>query len=229
MVFTQNQIRDIQSIVEKAVKTIVNDKDFLSAIAAAVAKTVENNLKAAMDEFNTKIASYKQQLDAMELQNEELVRDNKALNSEMDDLRQYSRRNNLRIFGFEHGGDTDAALIEFFNEKIGVNVKEADIDRSHLIGKSATKHIIVKFTNYRTRRLILQNRKKLKGSKIVVTEDLTRTRLALLKMAQEKMGKMNAWTRDGTIWVQCGTRKCPVRDEVDLAQMVRGRNAGDIA
>lgn len=201
MVFTQNQIRDIQSIVDKAVKSIVTDKDFLSAIAAAVAKTVDNSLKTTIEELNQKIESYKQQINAMELQNDELVRDNKALNAEMDNLRQYSRRNNLRVFGLEYDGNTDAGLIKFFNEKMGVDVKEADIDRSHPIGKSA-KHIIVKFTTYRARRLILSNRKKLKGTKIIITEDLTKNRLALLKMAQEKLGKRNAWTRDGIVWVQ---------------------------
>lgn len=212
MVFTQSQIRDIQSVVEKAVKTIATDKDFLSAIPT------DNKLKATIEELNTKIESYKQRIDAIELQNEELVRDNKALNCEMDNLRQYSRRNNLRIFGLESAGDTDSTLIKFFNEKLGLDVNKTDIDRSHMIGRS-TKHLIVKFTTYNARRLILLNRKKLKGTKVVITENLTKYRLTLFKLAKEIMGKRNVWTRDGTVWVQCGNRKCPVRDELELAQM----------
>lgn len=44
-------------------------------IVGVVANTVENNLKAAVEEFDAKIALYQQQkLDDIELLNEELVR-----------------------------------------------------------------------------------------------------------------------------------------------------------
>lgn len=77
--------------------------------------------------------------------------------------------------------------------------------------------------------MILQNRKKLRGSKIIITEDLTKSRLTLFKLAQEKLGRRSAWTRDGTVWVQVGNEKYPVRDEAVLARMLRDRNAENIA
>lgn len=50
------------------------------------------------------------------------------LNAEIDDLRQDSRRNNLRVFGIEQNGDTDNALIKFFGKKkIGVDIKQTYI------------------------------------------------------------------------------------------------------
>lgn len=72
---------------------------------------------------------------------------------EMDNLRQSSSRNNLKVFGWEHDGNTDAGLIKFFNKMMGADVKEADIDRSHSIGKS-DKHII-RFATYRASPYIL--------------------------------------------------------------------------
>ncbi|KAG8281583.1 hypothetical protein J6590_056149 [Homalodisca vitripennis] len=47
-----------------------------------------------------------------------------------DELEQYQRRDNLRVFGVkeEQGEDTDEMMVKLFTERLGVSVSLADID-----------------------------------------------------------------------------------------------------
>ncbi|KAL8570590.1 hypothetical protein ACOMHN_008947 [Nucella lapillus] len=93
------------------------------------------------------------------------------LQIQVDSLEQYSRRNNVRISGIPEpkGGsvqeDTDN-IVQKLGEAIGVRVTSEMIDRSHRVGKrtgTSDRQIIVKFTSYRYRRLLMTSRKGLKN------------------------------------------------------------------
>lgn len=49
---------------------------------------------------------------------------------------------------------------------------------------------------------IYQLKKKLKGTKIIIKEDLTRENVKTYKEASEKYGYRNTWTKNGVIWVK---------------------------
>lgn len=136
-----------------------------------------------------------------------------ALNLRSDDLEQYQRRNNLRVFGIPetNGEDTDKLVTKLFKEKLGVDVPVSRLDRSHRVGKklgpkpgetARPRPIIVRFTSYQDRRLVFTAKKKLKSTGYSIREDLTSTRVQLLQMAAERFGKDRAWTLDGRIlWI----------------------------
>ena len=64
------------------------------------------------------------------------------LQDEVDELEQYSRRNNLRIWGGddlkEQTNENTNALIVKYAEKVGVNITEAAIGRSQRVGNPIT-------------------------------------------------------------------------------------------
>ena len=70
---------------------------------------------------------------------------NSQLLEQIDDLEQYTRRTNVRIFGIpEAAGDvrenTDDLAINFFANELGIQLSLKDISRSHCVGKrSPTK------------------------------------------------------------------------------------------
>ncbi|KAH3779914.1 hypothetical protein DPMN_157723 [Dreissena polymorpha] len=75
----------------------------------------------------------------------------------MDASEQYSRRNNVSIFGLpespESKKSTDDIVIQLCNT-LSVDVSVNEIDRSLRTGKRGgckPRHIIVKFTSYRAR------------------------------------------------------------------------------
>lgn len=143
----------------------------------------------------------------------------------LDEAEQYNRRNNLRVFGVPESPteDTDALVIEVF-KKCNVDVTLNDIQRSHRVGKKSNatidpnvttvtdvsnpssssnkirpRPIIVKFVSYRKRAEIFSNKKKLKGQKESISEDLTASLLSTMKELKEKYGVKNVWSLDGRL------------------------------
>ncbi|KAK9730990.1 hypothetical protein QE152_g14036 [Popillia japonica] len=171
---------------------------------------------------------------------ESMEKDKTMLLNKIDELEQYSRRNSIRVFGIPENNDENVRnkIIELCSHKLNVNIDNTQIDRAHRVGSTNTansKHtsshrgIMVKFINYEHKMLVLQNRKKLKGSKVVITEDLTSTRYKLLRNAREKFGFNNArekfgfnsaFTINGTITVKTKSNSYKIKTAEDLIRIV---------
>lgn len=130
------------------------------------------------------------------------------IKAKCDDLEQYSRRNNIRIIGVPESAEenTDAIIMQLMKEKLGVEVKESDICRSHRVGRKKPgqqRQIIVKFTRHNVKSSIMRKKKVLRnaGDDLKIQEDLTQGRLdAIKKLNNEHKEKiLTLWTIDGSI------------------------------
>ena len=88
------------------------------------------------------------------------------LESTVDELEQYSRRNSVRISGIvesEHE-DVSKRVLDLFNHKMGVNTKIEDIDRMHRVGKRGDRPraVLIKFATYRAREAVFRAKRFLK-------------------------------------------------------------------
>ena len=97
--------------------------------------------------------------------------------------------------------------IKTFSEKLGVEIKEDDLHRSHTLWKPKRKDnkprpVIVKFARYAVRKEIFMNKRKLKGKRLLMNRSLTSSRIRLLGEAQKKYGVGNVWTSDGRVMVR---------------------------
>ena len=65
--------------------------------------------------------------------------DNYRLSQEVDDLEQYTRRTNVRIYGVAEQPEenTDNLAVDFFKSELNVDVASNDISRSHRVGKKS--------------------------------------------------------------------------------------------
>ena len=89
-------------------------------------------------------------------------------------------RNCLLLHGVpESIEDTTQAAIT-----VGTAIADTDSYRPH--------PIIVKFTSYETRRRVFTAKRKLKGTKLVVTENLTKRRSELLKKVRSLQGRIRS-------------------------------------
>ena len=83
---------------------------------------------------------------------------------------------------------------------MGQTISIQDINQTHrLPGKINRKStpVTVKFVRYGTRDLIYKNRKKLKGSKISITENLKAKIMKILQKAREEHPFKNISMQDG--------------------------------
>ena len=139
---------------------------------------------------------------------------NEALTCQLDDLEQYTRRTNIRIYGIPESNvenadpreDTDNLAMNFVKEELGVDLKPEDISRSHRVGKrfSKPKPIIVRLSRHNKKVEILQKRRVLKQNErpYNVQEDLSQARRDILKYLSKDI-PLNiidkVWTVDGVI------------------------------
>ena len=143
--------------------------------------------------------------DALDRNKAVLERHIVRIENDLEELQQYSRRTNVLIHGLEEKRDevTDQVAHEVFTGKLEVPLIDRDISRSHRLGKKVegkNRPIIVRMTRYNAKKLVYDAKSKLKGSGIVITENLTNDRYALYKKCKEKFGMKNVYTYDGRIY-----------------------------
>lgn len=217
MPFTQSQIQDIKQVVKDSISELLNE-NFISSIADNVAK------KIRIDEVNKNVEEVKNNLSRQDVEIKSLQKQNQELKGRLEGTEHYIRSKNIRVYGIIEQ-ETEVLLekmCDVLKSKLKTNITTDDVDQIYRVGKrsaESTRPIIVKFVNIKTKNLILKNRKMLKGTKIVITEDLTREKHAILKEAVLKLGNRNVWTMDGTVYVNVKNKKFRIRCREDLEKL----------
>ena len=125
---------------------------------------------------------------------------------ELNILEQFTRRNSLRIYGmhdqnkFETTEQTSELVSSMSKNKLDVTVHMSDIDIAHRLGTfrlDGNRLIICKFASRETKLRILRARRLLKGSSVVVREDLTIKTAKLLEVHGQRPEVKNAWSDEG--------------------------------
>ena len=212
------------------IKEILQDDEVLKVMKEAVMQAIDSRFQelfTRLDEQAGEILELQHKLEASERELA-IVKSNAEkdrnlitkLQSDMNAQEQYSRRNCVRIFGVQESDNenTDDIVCRIANRHLGLDLRPADIDRSHRIhrrasapaGSSKPKAIIVKLTSYKHRQRLLMYRKKLKDTGMSICEDLTDINRSLLHdafLATKKQNSkiMSAWSQDGRIIVAIRT------------------------
>ena len=173
--------------------------------------------------FNEDLVTY---VDAMESKlvvsgtvSETLKKQVKDLQDDLDEQQQYSRRTCLLVHGIKEKEGTAKETVEeveekvreVFENKVKVKLDVKDISRTHRLGKKRDagkpRPVIVRFLSYRQRHQIFVAKKNLKGSRITVTENLTKRRYQLLQECIKHFEKENVWSLDGRVYVNTNDGK----------------------
>nr|CAI5817926.1 unnamed protein product [Callosobruchus analis] len=90
------------------------------------------------------------------------------------------------------------------------------------VGKKLTntpRGILVKFLKPNIKRNIYKNKKMLKGSGVVIKEDLTENRLKLMDAVIERTTLRSVWSSDGTIYASKGGKVIVIKNKSDLDKL----------
>lgn len=153
--------------------------------------TVENQLKNLESEINL------------------LRKDHVAVLSRLDNYIQQSNKGKILLLGIpETVDDTDLLkhTVSVVNSILMLPLSDKDVYDCYRLGKKTARKprpVLVHFTVVRTRNEILHCRKRLKGSKLVVTEVLSPMRYEVFKLARQKFQK-DCWSNNGNIGFKVG-------------------------
>lgn len=107
-------------------------------------------------------------------------------------------------------------------EKLGVKLSPGAIDIAHRTKKkgASNRPIVVRFASRTDKKMVLGNKKKLKGTRISMKEDLTWKRVQLLKKLMDKFGGRNCWSFDGNLLVRTGDVVHKVNTDRDFQNLI---------
>ena len=192
-------------------------------------------LRKSIDSLREDILSYrKEQVESSKIVTELVVANvrlednNKKLTQEVRDLQQYTRRNNIEIVGLQEGqnsAEDEKNALKLF-KKIGVEVKDTDIEACHRIPtkrKDKVHPVIVRFVSRKVRDRVHFARQKLKSldSKIFINDHLSPFNRYLFNLGLMRKKELNyryIWTRNGVLFMRQmdGSDAIKILSETDL-------------
>ena len=140
-----------------------------------------------------------------------------AVERRQDDLEQYSRSNCLVIHGCENVPKSKPGKyleIENFvcntlNEHLQLDspLQANDLDIAHPLPSKKGTPVIVKFIRRTQKNEVYRKKRLLKGTKMIITESLTKRRLQLLEKARLEFKQCPIWSWTGEIFVFHNNKK----------------------
>lgn len=196
-----------------------------------------------IDEFTKRIGEFEVKIRPIPMMQQNIQQNNKeidALKTQIEDLQQRSRINNLEINGVPQKSTENVMdIVTKIFSKVGItesNLIDACHRIPHMSHSNATpKAIIVKLIS-RSKKNVLAAMRHVKNlttdqvgldcanSKIYINEHLTHTQKILYKKVRDQCKRQNIgfWTRDGKIFVWCtkAGRSIHITDESVLNKAI---------
>lgn len=206
---TASNVIDDTSVTQKVLENLLLSEDFINKISSKISENLIPSLQTEVKRLNEEVSSLKTSL--------------VEANMRIEHLEQYSRANNLRIFGVkeQEKEDVNNLVVNMCNEKLGISITTSDIDVAHRLKskENGIRPIIVRFLHRSTKKNIYNSKKKLKGSKVVIKEDLTSYRVSLLKKLASCSPKTSYWTNNGKVFSKRDNTVYPIQSLSDIEKI----------
>lgn len=215
---------DIVAIVNSTIKSSFQDEEFQKMIIDSLSEKITLKLQTRFDELSLKFEVLNNRMTEVMGVQDTMANDVSKLRIRLEELEQQVHCNKkMRVYGLKEieNENTKELIAEMFKTKMKIGAGNDDLLSCYRVGSSDSvsrkpRPIIFKVLSERVYNDILTNRKNLKNTKITIHEELTRSKLSLLKQSQEKFGRKNTWVWKGKIFVKHGGGKFIIRDLADL-------------
>lgn len=198
----------LQSMVKTLVTKLCLSEEFISQLTEIITVAIDEKYNKQFQVLKEENAKLKAQLKSQEEVNKTLV-----VNQER--MEQVMRYKTLRFYGIKENQKENPKkiIMEIISNKLGIKIKETKIESCFRVGKlekDKVRPILVIFSRIDVKQNVFGNKKKLKGTKVVIREDLTNGKLRIFKIALKQMEKKGlVWTNNCSIYA-----KYDARDEI---------------
>ena len=152
-----------------------------------------------------------------------------AVERRQDDLEQYSRSNCLVIHGCENVPkskpgkylEIEKFVCNTLNEHLQLDspLQANDLDIANPLPSKKGTPVIVKFIRRTQKNEVYRKKRLLKGTKMIITESLTKRRLQLLEKARLEFKQCPVWSWKGEIFVFHNNKKKVIDDFIDITKI----------
>jgi hypothetical protein len=139
---------------------------FLDSMGEKITANIKQSLVELVGELTVRLDRNEKSLEALRTENT-------SLHNRLTHLERQARRNNIVIFGVPDNMQPEAALQKVAKERLGLD-EGVEIESAYRFGRQTEKRpILVKLCSQQDKQDIMANVRKLKGTRIVITDDLT--------------------------------------------------------
>lgn len=186
-----------------------------------ICQKIDAKMDEKFDIINEKINKWNENMEGIKKTIENNSTRIDLIEKRIDINEQYSRLNNLRIYGIKESEEenVETLILSLFKNKMDVELLSGDIDKCYRLGEfkeNNSRPILVRFVTFKARSEVYINKKKLKKTGFVIREDLTKYRLDLVKKAANKVESKNVWTMNGKVFIMYRKQKKIIECYEDL-------------
>ena len=215
----QSDIATVIAKVDAVASDLVDFKSEINNRVAELEKAVEfvsnenDSRKTEMDTFRAKLTALEAENVKLRADQATLKDNHELLKRKADSNEQHSRNECLLLHGVAEteGENCVAKFNEVVNSKLGIVADMNTIRRAHRLGAPRTdgkpRAIIARYWSMGLRNKVYASKKNLKGTKTLITENLTARRVAIMNEARVKYGNNSVWSQEGRIYANNGHGK----------------------
>ena len=188
--------------------------------AALQSEQVKQNIKSI---FANSISDIEERIDNIDFQNEARDDEIQMLKKRVDSLDQSDRNRNLILTGMKIDPPTADNTAKKLKHLLRVEVDRSDINYIAVLAEDPQPKIKIALYNKQMKDTIFAAKKKLKGKKIYLSDDLTVENAKIYYHSRQAVKKGTAdatWTSDGRIIVKKTPESKPFR-VTDITQLHR--------
>jgi len=213
-------IQALRTDMSQQFKTVNENVTSVKTDLAGVKATIDN-LQSSINNLTAENAARKLECEALVEENKQLTRQVNELNWEVQDLQQYSRRDNIEIQGVPYSNNENVyAILNEIAKLIKIPFNREEISIAHRIPNGSQRRhptIIVKFISRWVKNSWMAAAKKCdllnaaqlhdswESTSIFMNDHLTAANKQVLGYARKQMRERklsHAWTRDCRIYVR---------------------------
>lgn len=213
MPFTREQTSELKQIIKEGIAASFRDDSIIANLVDKVSQKI--NLQLLTDRIQQQESHIKRL--------EEQVTD---LREKLDAVERHSRIKTIRVHGISevNGENVQEKVLGVFNSKMDLNVNSCELDKCHRIGMRTNERpraVLVTFLRLEMKQDVIRARKKLKGSNVVIVEDLTHDKHEVYKEAVRVLGHRKVWTLGGCVYTKLNNRKQEIKCKADIPRVDR--------
>ncbi|KAI4465513.1 mkrn2 opposite strand protein [Holotrichia oblita] len=177
-----------ENAIQKTIEKVLSNVSFLNKIMETISTKIDTYMANHMKLYQEQLSTMQEELDRS--------------NSRLDQLEQYSRLDSVRLFGLPEKSNENITeeVISILSTKLKLNIKHEDISICHRLNarEDGIKPVIIKFVRKSTKNEVYNAKSRLKGSQLIVREDLTKPRASMVRDLVKKFSKKNVFTINAT-------------------------------
>nr|CAH7735755.1 unnamed protein product [Callosobruchus chinensis] len=209
--------------------TCINDsttEQLISKVCATFVSQLEEKFDRKLDKIHDKLSEMSRAIGAVRSDCSGNTMKIQQLVSRIDNVEMMQKGRTIRILGItevENENPVDT-LIKFLKDYLNVSCMLSEIDTvfrvNRAIGTDSSPQprvLLATFTSVLKKHAVMSaDKAKLKGTKILIYEDLIKGTYELLRLAKKKYGPRNVWSSGGSVFVKCGDAKRRILNSEDI-------------